>query len=100
MRVWNRGFRNDFADREECVEALRDVPWKTLLLCFILRIAGCHVDAESIAYSWSTSCYPIDLVRCMHAFNGIQSALRVTSPQVLNLPPHNQSQFHLIMQIH
>lgn len=51
MRVWNGGFGDEVADRAESVEALGDGPGETFAFCFVLDVAGCHVDCEEVTYS-------------------------------------------------
>lgn len=49
VRVWDFGLGDDLADGQESVEALGDIPGKTLLLGLLLDIPCCHVDGQSVA---------------------------------------------------
>lgn len=49
MRIRDLVLRYPFRDRQEGVKPLGDAPGEAFALCFVLHVAGCHVDADEIA---------------------------------------------------
>jgi hypothetical protein len=49
LGVWDARLRNQVTDGHECVEALGDAPWETLLFGFVLHVSRGHVDGEEVA---------------------------------------------------